>query len=261
MLASGSIELYFYDELDELSRAETEHHLATCAECRHALDELRLIRAALAPRATVAAPPGDDWFGFMARLDRAIKTERPVPAAQTAPAGRILRGFAGYLAMAALLALVTLSVAYVIRSRPVTGTDPVVAGGTGTVPSLGTPASAARRWSDDAAFAALSEQHFDRAKLVVLGLASRDPREAAAGEWEYERQLASSLLSDTRLYRLVAEERGLTSLARIMGDLELVLLQASMSRDPEPATLEQIQSLIRKRDLVAKMNVVTVAGM
>ena len=72
----------------------------------------------------------------------------------------------------------------------------------------------------------------------------------------YERQLASTLLSDTRLYRLAAEERGLKSVARVMGDLELVLLQTSMSSNPEPATLQQIQRLIHKRDLVTKMDVV-----
>jgi hypothetical protein len=65
-------------------------------------------------------------------------------------------------------------------------------------------------------------------------------------------------LSDTRLYREAAEDRGMTALARTMADLELVLLQASLSSDREPATLEQIQSLIRKRDLLTKMNVTTV---
>jgi hypothetical protein len=106
----------------------------------------------------------------------------------------------------------------------------------------------------------LSEQHFERSKLVVLGLVNKDPDTAA--DWAYERQLAAALLSDTRLFRQAAEERGLTKLARIMDDLELVLLQTSVVEEPQPETLEQIQRLIRKRDLVTKMNVVTtIAGL
>ena len=37
--AAGTIELYFYGELDEQARRETERHLRTCDECRQALDE------------------------------------------------------------------------------------------------------------------------------------------------------------------------------------------------------------------------------
>ena len=124
------------------------------------------------------------------------------------------------------------------------------------------PASAAADRGGNSAFAALSEQHFERSKLVVLGLASKDPRRAMAADWAYERQLASTLLSDTRLYRLAAEERGLKNIARVMGDLELVLLQTSVDERPDPSALEQIQRLIAKRDLVTRMDVVaTVAGL
>ena len=75
----------------------------------------------------------------------------------------------------------------------------------------------------------LSEQHFERSKLVVLGLATKDPAQTRRSDWAYERELATSLLNDTRLYRLAAEDRGMTSLAGVMRDLELVLLQTSMA--------------------------------
>jgi len=262
--ASGTIELYFYGELDPGARDEAASHLAACPECRRALEELRVIRAALAARPDVSAPPGGDWGGFMARLDRAV--EREDGGSADAATIRGWRVSAAWIAMAALLALVSLSVAHVIRSRSALPADAAIpaveraggATGGGAVGQTGAPAPGL---TTDAAFASLSEQHFERSKLVVLGLASRNPDEAAPGEWAYERDLATTLLGDTRVYRMVAEERGMTSLARIMGDLELVLLQTSMSREPEPATLEQIQSLIRKRDLVTKMSVVHVAGM
>ena len=43
-------------------------------------------------------------------------------------------------------------------------------------------------------------------------------------------------------------------LAGVMGDLELVLLQASMADDPTEASLEQLQRLIQRRDLLTKMD-------
>ena len=87
------------------------------------------------------------------------------------------------------------------------------------------------------AFAALSEQHFERSKLVVLGLANKDARKAGGDDWAYERGLASNLLNDTRLYRLAAEERGMKTLAGVMGDLEIVLLQTSLADAPDRAAL------------------------
>ena len=248
--AAGRIELYFYDELDAAARRETEHHLNICGQCRQALDELEVIRAALLARPDVSAPARGDWAPFMARLDGAIRQEsasRTLPASPRA-VGAGSRQYVVYIAMAALLALVTMSVGMIVRSRIAAGsaTPAAVAGGGRTEPV---------RWTDDEAFAALSEQHFERAKLVVLGLANKETGEGLPSEWQYGRELASTLLVDTRLYRLAAEDRGMKPLAKLMGDLELVLLQASLSGDPQPDTLAQIQNLIRKRDLVTRMNV------
>jgi hypothetical protein len=192
----------------------------------------------------------------MARLQDAVAatpSERAPADEPRTRAAAIRRSYAVYIAMAALLALVTLSVAQVIRSRTAAGQPPT------TAAAEARPAPAA--WSKDAAFASLAEQHFDRSKLVVLGMINKDSRDGAAGDWEYERDLASSLLADTRLYRQAAEDRGMKELARTMGDLELVLLQVSLSGDRQPATLAQIQRLIRKRDLVTRMDLMASAGM
>ena len=185
----------------------------------------------------------------MARLDDAVGQDSAVRAPLAAPRRVAARSrqYVVYIAMAALLALVTMSVGMIVRSRIAAGTaTPTMASSAGTEPAP---------WTDDEAFAALSEQHFERAKLVVLGLANKEAGEGVPSEWQYERELASTLLADTRLYRLAAEDRGMKPLAKVMGDLELVLLQASLSRDPQPETLAQIQNLIRKRDLVTRMNV------
>jgi hypothetical protein len=121
--------------------------------------------------------------------------------------------------------------------------------------------TAAIATSKDAGFAAMTEEHFERSKLVVLGLATKDPAHETPADWAYERELASSLLDDTRLYRLAAEDRGLDSLAGVMKDLELVLLQTSLTDAKDPSSLPQLQRLIRRRDLIEKMDVVTTKGL
>jgi hypothetical protein len=109
--------------------------------------------------------------------------------------------------------------------------------------------------------ASVSAGHLERSKLVVLGLATRHPDDVKRSDWAYERELATSLLNDTRLYRIAAEQRGLTSLAGVMRDLELVLLQTSMADDTDAAALPRIQRLIRKRGLVEKMDVAGTTGL
>ena len=126
-----------------------------------------------------------------------------------------------------------------------------------SAPSSSTPAP---ERGPTRALAELSEQHFEKSKLVVLGLVARDPDHTRAKDWAYERDLAGSLLEDTRLYRQAAQERGLSDIAHVMGDLETVLLETSMSDHGDAASLERVQQLIRKRDLVVKMQVVGSTG-
>jgi hypothetical protein len=279
--ATGAIELFFYGELPAAERAGLEGHLRTCAECRHALDELTMIRAALASRPDVAMPPGGDWSAFTARLDASVRASRgedSEPAGGAGP-GRVLslpsrRQLAPYLAMAALLTLVTSGVLLVVRDRETdTRVVPRGAPATGSArDELGRATAvrlsaadrveppAARPGSVDPALVSVSDRHFERSKLVVLGLTTMDPSTVAEEDWAHERELATSLLSDTRLYRQAAEERGMEPLAGVLEDLELVLLQTAMAEERDAASLERLQRLIRRRDLLTKMTVVQAGG-
>ena len=270
--ASGSIELFFYEELTGDERESVKRHLSGCAECRRALEELTVIRAALDTRPVIDAPPDGDWTPFMTRLEAAVRGEAEAPAAAhpLVPSPRRRRVIAAFAA-AAVLALVTTTVFVLVRDR---GTSDVPAAG--RVPVVGVPdsqpgpqpaaegprtAAGSPPVALDPALASVSDRHFKRSKLVVLGLATKDPADATAADWQYERTLATSLLDDTRLYRQAAEERGMKTLADVMRDLELVLLQTSMSEEPDAASLAQLQRLIRRRDLITKMEVVSTNGL
>jgi hypothetical protein len=255
--ANGSIELYFYGELPLPERAQIQAHLLECDECRRALEDLSVIRAALAVRPDVATPPGGDWSGFMARLEARVAAEAStadgVPPATVIAMPR--RGWAArYLAVAAVLVLLAMSAVLVLRRER--SAEP-----SATVATAGRPAvddavvrAVSRTTAPDPVLASVTSQHFERSKLVVLGLAMKDPRR---DDWAYERELAASLLNDTRVYRVAAEARGMQSLVGVMRDLELVLLQTSMSEQPDAASLEQLQRLIRRRDLITRMDVMS----
>lgn len=254
---AGTIELYFYDELGRDERTEIERHLRLCPACSDALAELKMIRTALAARPDVSAPPSGDWSAFMARLDASLRA----PAAATAvvtpfpsPAATVRRPITGLLAMAALLAIVTMGVFFASKAGR-DALDPSPA----PVVAAAAPDEVALPIQEG--LASVSARHLERSKLVVLGLANREPDAAGPSEWAYERELATSLLNDTRLYRMAAEQRGLSSLAGVMRDLELVLLQTAMAEENDETALPQIQRFIRKRGLVEKMDVVGTVGL
>jgi hypothetical protein len=243
---SGNVELYFYGDLPDAERVAVEQHLPGCAACRAALDDLAVIRSALAARPVVTGPPAGDWSAFMARLEQSVVAEQ---AQASGPAGR--RSFVQLLATAALLALVTISVLVAARSRAVPAAGAPAGEGW---PEIASETQAAGAVSDG--LAAVGQQHLERSKLVLLGLTNKDAEQTPSDDWHYERELASRLLTDTRLYRLAAEQRGMSTMAGVMRDLEFVLLQTSMTEGDGPAELSQIQRAIRKRDLLQKMDVV-----
>lgn len=249
------IVLYFYDEMDGPARTRAADHVRGCGACRQRLDELHAIRRALAERPVVDAPPAGDWSGFMRRLDTAVGTRRPSPAALLERKGGrwSVRQLA---ALAATLALVTIGVLAAARFR---AAAPVTPQATNTT----APPATAPAAPDAALTQSLREgsvEHLERSKLVVLGLTARDPRETSADDWQYERRLAGTLLPDTRLYRMAAQDRGVTDVARVMRDLETVLLEASLSDHSDRDALERLQRLIAKRDLVVKMRVIATSG-
>ena len=259
---AASIELYFYGELDDAERAWISEHLRGCRVCAAALEELTVIRAALGMRPEVSAPPSGDWTAFMARLDdslgeaslggQAPAVAVPFPASRSA----VRRPLAGLVAMAALLAIVAVSVFFASQAgRRALQRDVDMPSGQVA------DADATDVNPIQTGLASVGARHLERSKLVVLGLANMEPDAREASDWAYERELATSLLNDTRLYRMAAEQRGLTSLAGVMRDLELVLLQTAMAEGTDETALPQIQRLIRKRGLVEKMDVVGTVGL
>lgn len=252
--------LYFYGEMEPAARKRAEAHLRECAACQLRLADLDAIREALASRPAAAAPPTGDWSGFMRRLDQTV---RAMPAPEFAPSTSANTGFRPSarqaMALAAMVALVTIGVVTAARYRSAAPASqaPAPASQVVAAPPPATVTQSTADISPDHALREMSAEHLERSKLVVLGLATRDPYSTTADDWQYERRLAGTLLNDTRLYRIAAQDRGVTDVARVMRDLETVLLEASLSDSSDKDALGRVQRLISKRDLVVKMQVVT----
>jgi len=272
------VDLYFYGELDAADCVRIEAHLRQCDACRQRLDDLHAIRSALTGRPVVDAPPAGDWSGFTARLDRSLepsfqelRSTRSSPpslarrfvtplrfrrahgliaradaASARSRARGVRTGHARAAALAAIIVIVALGISVAVRVRhsvPAARHSVKVEDLTAPVPAGATP---------DPLREATAE-HLERSKLVVLGLTALDPKQTHAADWQYERRLAGTLLDDTRLYRQAAQQRGMTDVARVMRDLETVLIETSMSDTTDSEALARVQRLIAKRDLLAKM--------
>jgi hypothetical protein len=236
--ASDTPTLYAYGELDDAARLSFEKHVARCSACAGVLVELEQLRVALAARGS-ATRTDADWSDFMRRLGDA-RPEAQAAFAQGASAGQRAstpKGARRVLVLAATLAI-GMSLGLIWQRQVL-------------VPRESRASNAA---SDSSGFDTAAARHFERAKLVVLGLAMKDPSSARAQDWEYERGMAASLLPETRLIRLSAADRGDSRLAGILGDLEAVLLQAAMSSDAEAPELQRIQRIIRGRNLIVRMD-------
>jgi hypothetical protein len=255
--------LHFYAETDPSTAFEIEAHLPQCASCRAHLEELTAIRTALrAIAAPGAATAGVDWARFGIALNRRIdaigrSTDRsaargPFIAAAPPfeePGLRVppdARGWPGRtLAAAAALTLMV-----------------------GALGAVGwqlqrAAASVAQASAEvverNTAIETVASRHFERSKLVVLGLLAKDPANPQS-DWSYERRLASTLWVDTRMYRTAATRQGLPGLAKTLGDLEVVLVQTAFSHHADGAALDQLQRLIRARDLRLTMDVLEHGG-
>jgi hypothetical protein len=239
----GAAELFFYGELDAAERERFAAHLENCAACRAALADLEVISQALAAHRAAAAPPVESWEPFMRRLDTQLDRDVAVRLGRGRRVGSALR-IAATLAIAAvgLWAGFAWQRASSERAAPLATT--VGSAGEKAGPSVPTLVSA-------------TDEHFERSKLVLLGLAAKDARHAGPNDWQYERRLAATLLADTTQYRLAAAEHGRADLAGVLGDLETVLLEASLGDESDPRALVRLQRLIDKRDLLTKIQVVT----
>ena len=159
---------YLDDELAPAERAACDAHLASCQECRAALEEIQLVTT-LARADQDVLPTNDLWPGILAR----IESPRMVDFSARAP--RRISFTLPQLALAAsLLVAVSAGVAYVasgrVANRPSAQETPIQAMAEPMMPA-----------SPDIALANFADAQFDRAvtdleRILVEQRDELDPR-------------------------------------------------------------------------------------
>jgi hypothetical protein len=219
--------LHFYGESRPSEQQRVTGHLETCAPCQASWldlsDTLKLVDAAPAPE------PGPEFERVMwARVQQAL----PKPAAPWWSLARLVP-------FAAAAAVVVAGV--------VVGTRVWMARHVPVAPA-GQAISKASNPRERVMLAALDE-HFETTQTLLVDLMNgpdAGSSDSAAADFSFERTTAGELVSSGRLYRVTARQNGDVQFARMLDDLEPVLVDVAHA--PDRMTRNDLQSLRARID-------------
>lgn len=228
--------LHFYGETGPDEERRVDDHLASCSACRQSWTELgetlKLVDAATVPE------PGEGFERIMwARVQQSL----PEPETTRPSVWRWVPAFG----MAAAL-VVAVGIGYAWRlhhessATPSTGAAASAAGGGNVVRAS---LSDLQRTRERVLLTALND-HFQQTEVLLTELMN-SPDDGRA-DIDFERQAADDLVASGRLYRVTAQQSGDLQLARMLDDLESVLVEVANS--PEHVSKKDFQSLRTRID-------------
>jgi len=107
----------------------------------------------------------------------------------------------------------------------------------------GKPAVAERKeLTADQRLAFAADSHFDRSSRLLLEVANGEP---------LDEHPATELVATNRLYRVMAERSGATDVARLLAEIEPILVELEHGGDPEA-----IRKRIEEQELLFKLRVI-----
>ncbi len=235
-LTEEDLILHYYGELQSDAAAHTAEHLRECAACRGAFTKLQRVFAMVD-----AAPEPVLSDGF-----ERIVWARLQPALGQTPGGWARWFVLSPARLAWLAAIVVLVGAAFVAGRL-------------SQPPGGTPATASSVAGKDlrerVLLSDLSE-HLDRSQLMLVDFVSAESERDV--DVAVERTRAEQLLSANRLYRQTAVDTGNLALARVLDDLEQVLVDIAASPDRvSAADLAAVQHRIDDKGLLLKVRVLS----
>ena len=228
-LSEDELILHYYGEAGRADEARIESHLASCAECRFANDQLRRVMTLVDSAAPVEAPLGFERTAW-ARLEPAL--DRPKRGWFWIPQFALAGGVAA-LVMVAFLAgrFTTTDPAGITTASPVAAADP------------------------DRVLHAEVGDHLDRTQMMLVELANAETDHADVLGLEQGR--AVDLVAANRLIRQSAEQSGDVVIADVLEDLERVLLEiANSPANASSNDLTDLQSRITDDDLLFRLRVI-----
>jgi hypothetical protein len=236
-LGDDDLVLHYYGELPPADENRAESHLGQCRECQANYTRLQRVMAFVDSAPAVDAPEGFERMAW-ARLQ---------PALETAPRGWLSWVVLSSSRLAFAAAVVLLVGAAFMAGRLVSRPAP-----------QGTIAAKTARTSEQVREGVLLVdlgEHLDRSQRMLVELASADDSSGSV-DMSLEQSRAEQLVAANRLYRQTAASTGDASIASVLDDLELVLVDIAAS--PKTMTQEELDSVRRRiesKELLFKVRV------
>ena len=222
---------------DGESAAETEKHLAFCAECRAQFETLKRVLALVD---SMPIPERGESYSeqVWTRLRWKLGSQRR------------LRNWQVGLAAAAMLAIAFISG---ILWHQRIATAPVPVGQSANLPvRSAAPVEPAR---PSQILLVVVSDHLDQSERMLMEVANADARRSL--DMSAESKRAEDLVATNRIYRLTAQQRGETRIASLLSDLEPVLLElAHAGKSLTPEEVGALQKRIDNKGLLFKVRVV-----
>jgi anti-sigma factor RsiW len=230
-ISEDELILHYYGEVERADDARIDAHLASCADCRFANEQLRRVMTLVDTAAPAEAPLGFERTAW-ARLEPALPEKR--------------RGWVMWVPQFALGGGVAALVLVAFMAGRFSG------GESSGVTTTGSPAAAA---APERVLHAEVGDHLDRTQLMLVELANADTDHADVLAGEQGR--AVDLVAANRLIRQSAEQSGDVVIADVLEDLERVLLEIANSPvDASSNDLTDLQSRITDEDLLFRVRVI-----
>ena len=230
-ISEDELILHYYGESERADDARIDAHLASCAECRFANEQLRRVMTLVDTAAPVEAPLGFERTAW-ARLEPALPQKG--------------RGWLMWVPQFALGGGVAALVLVAFMAGRFSG------GESSGVTTTTSPAAAA---APERVLHAEVGDHLDRTQLMLVELANADTDHADVLTGEQGR--AVDLVAANRLIRQSAEQSGDVVIADVLEDLERVLLEIANSPvDASSNDLTDLQSRITDEDLLFRVRVI-----
>jgi hypothetical protein len=232
-LTEDELILHYYGETEAPDAGRVESHLASCAECRFANQQLRQVMTLVDSAAPVEAPPGFERIAW-ARLEPALD-------ANTRSTWKSIFWFPQWALAGGVAALV---LAAFVAGR-VSSVDPAP----GSAPGLIVEIDPERVLQSEVG------DHLDRTTMMLVELANAntDHADVLAGE----QNRAVDLVAANRLIRQSAEQSGDVMIADVLEDLERVLMEiANAPANASSNDLTDLQSRITDEDLLFRLRVI-----
>ena len=238
--SNDELVLAYYDEPGLAGRRA---HLEACAHCAAELAKLASVLDQVTPL-EVPEPEADFEQRVWQRLAWRLPAEK-----KRIRSARVIR----WTAVAAVVALV-FSVGLLVPRSGRLESGSTTARNTTDPAAQPAANGASSQQTRDRILLVVVGDHFDESERMLIELTNLNPE---AEDLSSERGRAEELLASNRLYRQTARDRGEEQVARLLDELEPVLMQiAHTPAQVTAAEIRSIQKRVETKGLVFKLRVV-----